>query len=509
MAGGDSLWGRLWAHFGSDRAESRARRRALRQIGKSLSSQRPRFYKPRTRELLPALGRFFFDIYATVAGAQSALSGADESATLKSILIESFSAPERKSLRDAISEDAVKSVCEEMNPKDAAKRLAESSRRYFDSFSSEERSRIEIRYHGLWAFVRFARFDYYVILKAFVPGLTEGDAANIPEFGSVEARHLLDRLKDFIECLSDLRLETDWNAIFDLLTVYKGVEVVARKGWTSLLSRLVSISGSGALVDIVRHAEENLEYSPERSIVQHNVFDGYRRRLNEELQTTLRNQILARRKRRIDTLMQSVFGRTEGGWARYYTEEQSNTFRRMHTGGYRYVRAFDRLKGYLVEHFRGEIRRLIGDVVIVRGEWVDDGASSDLSDSYHRIMDLTRQLVDFDEDLVETGERGRRIRQASIRVVTRDPGSARALVGVLGEIDTHVGEMINRAGRELIAFATQMKALVEDRGRRSPQMIQNWQQLESAHEGPLRNALVVSYKRLHSFLVLLKMSLQA
>ena len=89
-SGGGGFFQRLISLFTGGDDPEREKKRMLKDIAKELKKQKYKFYKPKSKEVLPGLGKWFFSYYRLLGPARVLLENAESSGALKTILIESF-----------------------------------------------------------------------------------------------------------------------------------------------------------------------------------------------------------------------------------------------------------------------------------------------------------------------------------------------------------------------------------------------------------------------------------
>ena len=496
---------RLVALFTGAGDPEREKRRILKELGKDLQRQRFKFYKPKSSEALPALARVFFDSYKVVANAQTLLSGADSSNALKTILIEVHHNPEQARLRDELNDDAIRRASKTMEPKQLTAHLKDVMVGYFSGFDSSTVRRINDTYNLMQTFLSFAKFDFYFVLRKFDAGIQEGNLSYTPRFDAINAEYVSDDIKDFLEVVLPLDKDADWGPVFDALQEYKSVEVVDRDAWKKVLAALTNIGRSGVLTKIVQHVDQNPQYRPEVRVHRTQIVEGYLNLLKTQVEASIQRLAKERRTQKKDQLLTAVFGTTAIQRSKHYTESTNMLFTKRNLAGFLHIDAINYLKAFLVDYFKGEVRKLVSDILIVRGEWSDTVLSKQLSDAYYSAMSVAQAVSQFDDSLGEEGELGMKLKKASGRVVERDPATAKLLRQLLQEINERALAMINDSAQNLIVIGKVVKTLIEDLARERPEVLLNWKDLQGYSEQPLAPQLSAIYKRIYYFVQLMQM----
>ncbi len=506
--GSSGLLHRLISVFLASADPQREKRRLLKQIGKDLQRQRFKFYKPKSGEALGGLARFFFAIYRTVGPAQTLLQGADDSAALKTILIEAHHSQEQRRLREEFSEPVIRERAEKLDTKELTTRVKDAMVSYFSGFDASTVKQINDTYTHVHMLVHFVKFDYYFVLRKFDSSLQEGFFGYTPRFESINAEYVSDDLKDFLEVAAPLSREADWDAVLDVLREYKGVDVMDRAAWKKSVNTVANVVQSGILVQIIQHVDEEPSYRADVQVPRKHIVEGYLNTLKTQVEGSIRKLAHERRTKKVEQLVQAIFGTTAIQRTRYYTEAANLAYTKKMLAGFLHVEAINYLKAFLVDYFKRDVRIIISDLFIVRGQWSDGVLSQQLSDSYYAVMNIAQQIVDFDDSLAEEGELGIKLKKAGGRVVERDSASAKQLRQALAVVNETALKMVNETATNLITMGKVIKLLIDDLDRERAELIQNWKDLQGFTERPLREQLVSIYKRTYYFVQLMQVSVK-
>ena len=159
-----------------------------------------------------------------------------------------------------------------------------------------------------------------------------------------------------------------------------------------------------------------------------------------------------------------------------------------------------------MKDFKKDVREYT-DLVLVRGKWVSSALSNQLSDTYHAILTVSDQINDFDNSLSEDSELGIKLKNLLIRS-DRDKESARYIRTQLGDVNEKAITILTMGSQQLVAFARELKNLIEDKEKTKPQLLINWKELEHYSEKPIRDMGVNIYKMLYQFITLMQIFLK-
>ena len=488
----------------------REKNRKLKLIAKSLRKMKQRFYKPRGQQAQPALARFFYDIYKTLGPAQNLLANAESSAGLQSIVIERFMSQEQLDRKERFSEENIrKEAAEISDTKELGKRLKDDMVGFFSGFDSGTVKRINDTYTYLFALVSLVKFDYYFVLRKFDSSIQENSFIRKPNFDAINAQYVSDDLKDFLEVALPIDPEADWSATLDTLRDYKGVEVVDRQGWQKVVSAIDDIRKSKVFTLIIQHADEDPYYQPTGRLEKHRIVESYLNKIKTTTEGTVQKLLNERKNRKIEQLRRKVFGDQVVARSKNYTEKANLVFTKRMLAGYIHTEPINYLKAFLLDYFKKDVREVVRDILLVRGQWGSNMTSQNLSEAFHQVLSIADKIVQFDDGLGEEGEQGQKIKRAMGKVVDRDKTSTKLLKDELDQVNETAKAMINSSAQNLITIAKILKSLLEDYDSKTSEMVMNWKELESFTEEPLKNQMVAIYQRIYYFIQLLQIYMKS
>ncbi|MFW6362399.1 MAG: DUF5312 family protein [Spirochaeta sp.] len=498
-----SLLDRLLSFFNGDSDPERAKKRKLKQIGKSLNKQKYKFYKVRTSEAQPGLARLFFDIYRLLSPAQQILQGAETSQVIKSIVIESYLNKEQQELLETFHEDSIRELTKQHDTKKAASIMKDHMISFFGAFDGAMVRDIQQTYFLVSTFIDLVRFDYYFLLKKFDSSIQEHNLSYQPKFESINAEYIAEDLKDFTDILQILPADGDWDKTFQVLQAYRGVELVDRSKWKKLLNQLVSIRKSQILVQIIQHASKDPDFAPMKKATVEKIVEPYLNKLKSQTEITIQKILQEQRNSRVEQLVHKVFGTTAVHRAKHYTEKANMMFSKRMMGGFIHTQPINYLKAFLIDFFKKDIREL-HDLLVIRGQWSSQIMSNQLSAAFHEVMDMSQQVVEFDESLAEEGELGMKLKKAMGRVVEKDPSTTKLLRQLLDGVNKKAQYFINHTAQNLIQFGKGMKSVIEDYEKKEDPLILNWREIEAASEEPIDERMKAAYAKIYYFVQLMQ-----
>ena len=495
----DSLFSLLFRNSDPDREK----KRILKELGKILSKSKFKFYKPRTGEAQPKLARFFYNIYKLTAPAQIMLDHADSSAVFKTILIESGLSDEHQVLKEALSEESIREMLKRNRDRKAVlSKVKENLVRLYAAYDNERVQEIETSYSLFQMFLGFINFDYYFLLRKFDSRFPERDFNYNPNFEGINAEYISDDLKDFMEIFPLINQDANWDLLFNALAIYKGSDVVSRGSWKKLVRSFSEVRNSQVLVQIIQHVDQDPAYRPLAMISQERIVEEYLGKLKTQVEMTIQKVLKEEQSSKIDRLVQEIFGTTAVSRLNYYTEKANMSFSKRMLGGFIHIDALNYLKAFLLDYVKKDVREMI-NLLIIKGEWPVRITSQQLSESFAALMQITEQLVQFDESLSPEGEAGSAL-WAVFKRSDRDTNSMTILRQKLKELNDKAYSFIQGAGQNLVMIGKNLKSCLEDYDKSPPEMITNWKVLDTAAGGSIKDNLTVCYKKLYYFIQLIQ-----
>lgn len=489
--------------FGGNDPE-RQKRKQLKQIAKDIGKSKYDLYKPRNREALPGLAKFFYAQYRVVGPAQQILQNAAGSKTLKNIVIESYMSDKQRALREQFEEESIRKRAQEIDTKQLAEELKDGMINFYGSFDAELVKKINSSYNLAQLFLRLVNFDYYFVLRKFDSAITENNFTYKPNFDAISAEYVVDDIRDFLEIALVLDPKASWDAVIDILKQYRGVEVVDRDAFKKMLKEIASVVRDNVLELVVRHISEDPFWKAKGSTSNERILEPYLNALKTTTEANVQKLLNERRGKKIDTLAQQVFGTSAIQRTKNYTEKANLMFSKRAMAGFIHTQALNYLKAYLLDYFKKDVRELVQDLLLVRGKWVTNIQSQQLSDAYHQVMQLSEAIVAFDESLGEEGERGMKLKKASGRVVERDPSTAKLLKDELSAVNKEAKRLITECSNGLVTIGKFLKMLVGDFDQTENDMINNWKELDGLMEESIRERMIETYKQLYRFIQLMQ-----
>lgn len=490
----------LQLFFPRDDAEA-IKKRHLKALAKEISKNKfNRWYKPSSEEFQPQMARFFFELYKIVGPARALLASAVSSRVLKAITVEQSLSKRQHEMREKFTPEAIQERANKTAPKELGIQVRKELAAFIQELDGKKIEEIDTLYRQLNEFIHFVLFDYYFFLKKFDPALAEDKYSYTPNFAAVNGEYLKEELNDFIVVLYGLSLDTNWEKLFTVITAYKNVQPVNPTQWKKHLGLLNDVRRSDILGKIIRHLTKNPTYTIENSPFTEKVTDDYLKQIENSIENTLRDILIAQKNSQVAVLVQRVFGNDIPSGTKYYNPRSNAAFEKRGLDGYIYADAMNYLKSFLVEYFKSDIRAL-SDLILVRGQWTQQDLSAEYSESYHNLMNLSAKLLEFDEKLSEVSEMGVKFRTLLSRM-EREKEAGRQVQKHLHEVNETALKLLKISIKNIMTLGNAVKNCIADYDKPHRDLLQNWKEIEQHSDKPIREWMTAVYTKIYNFIAL-------
>jgi hypothetical protein len=493
---------RILALLGLEPDPERERKALLKELKNSLKKSKGRFFVPAGDLVDVGLPKAFHEMYTVVGPTRTLLANATASNALKMIFIEQVLGPAQKSLQDQFTEESIRALAKTLAPDALAQRVRESLTEFSAVLELETQRKIDAQYNLFLIFMDFVEFNFHFMLKKFDSGLREADFNYQPRWEAINGEYVLDDLKDFLTASGSVVPESDWDSVFDILQIYKGIDVVSRTGWKKMLSNLSQLRKSGVLLQLVQYLSKDPGYLPKIYMPSERIVEPFLGHLRNTVDTVLSKIAVERKTDRVNSLVQQVFGTTGISRTKNYTEKANLAFQKKRIGGYTYVEPLNYLKAFLLDYYKRDIRELV-NLLLVKGEWVSNALAAPMSESFHQLMEASDKLTVFDEALSEDGERGAKLKTLLGRA-DKDSNAAGSLKTQLKDINAGARALIIEAATHFIVIGKHLKMAIDDYAKPKHELILNWKPLELSTDKVLKDWMAATYRQLYAFVQLMQ-----
>ena len=474
------------------------KRRQLKAIAKKLSKSKfKNFYKYSGNEILPGLGKQFYDIYKAVYPVQVMFNSVQNQAMLKHKVI-TYSLPENiRELADSLTEENINALAKEIPIEKLSSQASERLSTFSDFFTLEKITEIDNLYKQLSALKTISTYDYYFFLKKFDKSLREGNFSTAPHFEKVNAEYLADDLKDFTEAVWEFNFEADWTNLFKFLKDFKGSEPISLGLWKRIVARLQAIRLSGAFEMVIQLASSNPAYIPNIQNSTASIVEPYLDNIKNEVEKAINKLIESAKTAKTNDFATQLFGDIEINQIKNYTDALKATFDRKGLKHFENYQALNYLKTFLIEIIKKDLREYY-DLVIVRGMWTTQSLNSQFSDSYNSLLSLSDKITTFDNELAEDGPIGVKIKTL-LPKTERDSSSKNIVNRLVIEANESAYSFIMESMRCIVTIGKIIKPLVDDCVKPKPELVSNWKELQTYTDTPIKDLSIDLYKKIYLF----------
>ncbi|MBN2551945.1 MAG: hypothetical protein JXB06_04220 [Spirochaetales bacterium] len=479
------------------------KRRLLKSVYKTLRKIGARYYNPKTGKVEPALAKVFYEFHTTFAPAQKILQNAKSSKVLRTIVVESGLNKEQLDLEERLSEESILKRAQSTDYRQLVNQIKRETSEFFACFDVNRTREINETYRTVSILLNLIHFDYHYLLRKFDPHIPEGKNPYHPRFESTNAEHVSEELQEFLEIFPLFDPAENWNAIWEMLSTYRNAEIVARDAWRRLLNLIRKLRRTRELELLVQLIKEDPFYKPKLKSETQNIVDGFLSKIRRQIDLTLQKISKQQRNSKIESLLKSLFGNSSYARLLNYSEETSELFARKGLGGYSFALPLNCLQSFIKDIVVGELRQLI-ELLLIPAKWTDNSPSKLLSDSFHQLQDLAKEIDGFDARLSEEHEEGRRL-YGMVSRADKNPQAQYMARKSLKKVNDGARSMLVRSCQATITLGKVLKQLYEDYKRPNAQMILNWREIDARSKRDMRQLFVNNYQKLYHFVQLVKL----
>ncbi len=479
------------------------KKRMLKAVAKTLRKIGAKYYNTKTEKVEPGLAKLFHEFYKTLAPAQKILKHAKSSKVLKTVVIESVLSKEHLKLKESLSEESIQKRSQSTPYSQLVTEVKSETKDFFACFDINRTREINDTYRSLSVLLSLIHFDYHYLLRKFDPHLPEGNLSYNPRFESTNSDYVSEELKEFLEILPVFDPSANWTFHWDILRVYRGSEIVPKDAWRKLLGLIRKLRRTRELELLVQLVSHDPFYKPKLREHTANIVDDFLSHTRYQIEATLQKISKDQRTSKIQTLLKGLFGSSSYTRLMNYTEESNELFAKKALGGYTLTLPLNCLHAFLKDFLEIDLRQLI-ELLLIPAKWTDTNPSKMLSDSFHQLQDLTKEIEELDSTLGEEHEQGRRLQSMVARADKNQQAQYMARKS-LKKINDNARNMLVRSCQSTITLGKVLKQLYEDSGRPSAHMILNWRELAARSKRDLRQMFVHNYQKLYNFVQLVKL----
>ncbi len=496
-----SLWEKIISFFRDDSPEAK-KKKLLRDIQKILKKQKYKFINVKTEEALPALAKFYYQIYRTIAVPASLITGQEKSPALKYLFIDSILSEKQKTLinrlhKDNLEKRLTENAAEEENIK---KELAILMK----SIDEDQLSSISSLYRQYLVFLRFIKFDYYFLLRKFDSGFAEMDFKYKPGFQAISCDYIIDDLIDTVSLFPLLLRYESWDGVFEVLKVFKGQDVLSRDEWNKLLKIISSIHQSEVLSYIIKLMTKDPFYNAVADEQAEDISDEYFTKLKTSVEMVIQKVSIEKKNTKRDAILNQIFGTTAISRMKNYTEANNGVFKAKMLGGYLYIDMMNYLKAFMLDYVKKDVMRIV-NFLVVKAEWKTNTSSKEMSDTMEELISISDRIMQFDQSLGSDEDTGAKM-NTFLKRLTSDPKYKPEIKKLLHDINSKVVVISQDSYRNLAKIAQTLADIIPE-FEEPPKLgiIINPGFVKTAYGNDLVGDIKTVYKQIFHFLSLIKL----
>ncbi|MCL2382211.1 MAG: DUF5312 family protein [Treponema sp.] len=475
----------------------------LKQLGKEISQNKyAKFYRIKQREVDASFAQYFYGLYRAIYPLQVFLKDPANEAKIKQVTLEAFL---DKHIMDMIKHLSPEAITERKKTAAAglSSQLEEELAALVSGFDNPKIAAADACYDLITSVRQFALFDFCSMLKKFDPEIREGDFLSHPKFTEVDASFLSPELAALLSILPDFEENSDWKTVFEIFKYCKGgTDVIPQIQWHNLLAGIKDLKQSKILDLIGKMATGNPIWEIKHSAPSHETLSAsWLEQKSREVRGVITGILGGQRSAQISALVNAVFGSAEATRLSFYTSEKERILLDKGVGGYIYASALNHLFAFVQDFIEKEIHELC-DILLVRGQWTNNSASRQMSEGYHEVMGIIREITALDESLDDDGSNGSRLRGALLRV-DRDKTQTRYINSIINTVNEEALNMINRTVPSLIVVGKHFKMLLDDVQKKPFELVMNWKELALYSKTPISQRIGDAYKKINYFVQLM------
>jgi hypothetical protein len=479
------------------------KKRMLKSVSKTLRKIGAKYYNTKTGKVEPGLAKLMYEFHTTFAPAQKILQHAKSSKVLKTIVIESVLDKDQLALKERLSEEVIQQRAKGTDYRHLVNEVKNETRDFFACFDINRTREINESYHDLSILLNLIHFDYHYFLRKFDPHLPEGKPNYAPRFESTNAEYVSEELQEFLEILPVFDPAQNWNAHWDMLRIYRNSEIVAKDAWRKLLALIRKLRRTRELELLVQLIKEDPFYKPKLKSEAENIVDNFLSVTRRQVDLTLQKISKQQRSSKIQSLLKSLFGTSSYSRLINYTEESNELFAKKGLGGFTLALPLNCLHAFLKDIVLNDLRQLV-ELLLIPAKWTDNTPSKLLSDSFHQLQDLSKEIDVFDARLSEENEEGRRL-HGMVSRADKNPQAQYMARKSLKKINDGAKNMLARSCQSMITLGKVLKQLYEDYKKPNAQMILNWREINARSKRDMGQLFIHNYQKLYHFVQLVKL----
>jgi hypothetical protein len=505
----DSILGKVVSFIaGGDEPDS-DKKILLKQVVKELGQNRHgKFYRLRTEEIDPSFAAYIYEIYKTAYPVCAFAQNTARVSRLRQLTVEVFLPKETLELVRRLRPELVQERVKQLEPQELSRQLKDDLSALRAGFDAGRIAAMNRCYNLITALIQFAKFDFLSLLRHFDTSVPEGVTGYVPRFQPAKAVDVIQEMGRFRSVIQNLEPGDDWkNALAALKIARDGQELFSFNTWNMLLTNLREVKNSNIIELTGQLATKNPIWQVKYETIDEQLAETWLLAKEKDVHAVVKSVLTKQRNSRIEALAAGVFGAASVTKLNFYNQEISDACIGVGLNGFAYAAPLNFLMAFIQDFITREMQELC-DILLVRGQWINNALSLEMSGAMHTITGTVDPINELDTSLSDGGTFGPRFRGALSRA-ERDKTQARYVNNIAAELDEKALDLINQAVQSLVVAGKHIKNLLGDSQRAPPEIVINWKELGYFSKLPITQRLSEAYKRINYFVQLMLLQTHA
>jgi uncharacterized protein with HEPN domain len=500
----EDLMDKVFSFFSGDANATDDKTNMLKQIFKDLSQNKyAKFFRAKTEEADPSLASFLFTVYKMTYPIKIFMQDPGKMAKLKQAIIETAMDSAILDTVKNLDPALIQSRAKTMPSQELIAQIQADMTKLSSEFDSSKAGGADRYYNMVNALSQLVNFNYPAFFKKFDSGFIEGVFEGEPKFPAIKAGYILKELGEFLSVSKAMKPEADWNNVLNLFTACGGQELIQPDLFIMLVSNLNDIHITKVFEQIVQYCLRNPVWQWKARIPDEHIGRDWLESKRNEAQDCIDAINNAHKNTQIRALTKEIFDSSDLMRLENYVPAKGAIYAEKDLETFLYAEGLNYLKAFLEDYLEKEIRELC-DILLIRGQWVNNDMSKEMSEALHQLLESAAPIAELDQTMTEDGSDGSRLKAAMLRV-DRDRTQARYINSIIGSNNEEALAMINAAAQNFIIIGKHLKVLIEDVQKKHPELFLNWRELAMASKEPLTQRMIGDYKKINYFIQLMRL----
>ena len=504
----EDLVEKVISFFTGDSSESLSDKEViLRQRLKELAENKySRFFRHKTDEADLSLGHFFYTLYRMILPLRTFMKDVTKTTRLRQIVLEAFMDANIVEIIKRLNPAGIEVRAKSTPPEQLTVQIRKDIDALRAGFDETRITRINRCYNMVMVFFQLAHFDYPSLLKKFDPNFVEGPFSGEPKFSHVKTAMLAKDLGEFLAVSHDINPNSEWRTLLKLLRICAGEEIISESQFSQMLMGLWDVVNSKILELIVQYGSQNPVWVCKPRTPNEHIAENWLEARIGKAQEFVDRINESEKNKQISVLLKKIFDTDDLVRLENYTVAKGDVFHKRELTRFVYAEGINYLAVFLSDYLETGIRELC-DILLVRGQWVNNANSKEMSEALHQLLELPTTITQLDVLLAEDGPDGSRIKAALLRV-DRDRSQGRYINTIIENINDMALEILNNTIEQLSVIDRHLKKLVEDIQKKHPEVVINWRELNLVSKEPLSQMMTTESDKVDNFIQLMNLCIQ-